>query len=74
MNIYTIDFFYDLLFIMFIIGLVVFVSLYFVDAGYDAFSKWGPAMNNKVGWFLMECLSSSSYGMSISKRWAALIR
>ena len=57
MDIYTIDFFYDLLFIMFVIGLVVFVSLYFVDAGYGKMrsEKWGPAMNNKVGWFLMEC-------------------
>ena len=57
MNIYTLDFFYDLLFIMFVVGLVVFVSLYFVDAGYGKMrsEKWGPAMNNKVGWFLMEC-------------------
>ena len=57
MDIYTLDFFYDLLFIMFIVGLVVFISLYFVDAGYGKMrsDKWGPAMNNKVGWFLMEC-------------------
>ena len=47
----------DLLFIMFLIGLVVFVSLYFVDAGYGKMrsEKWGPAMNNKAGWLLMEC-------------------
>ena len=56
MDIHTIDFFYDLLFIMFLVGLVVFVSLYFVDAGYGKMrtEKWGPAINNKVGWFLME--------------------
>ena len=55
-KIYTIDFFNDLLFIMFIIGLVVFVTLYFVDAGYGKMrtEKWGPAINNKIGWFLME--------------------
>ena len=55
-NIYSIDFFYDLLYIMFLVGLVVFVSLYFVDAGYGKMrsEKWGPAMNNKAGWFLME--------------------
>ena len=55
-NIYTVDFFYDLLYIMFIVGLVVFVSLYFVDAGYGKMrsEKWGPSMSNKVGWFLME--------------------
>ena len=56
-NIYTIEFFYDLLYIMFLVGLVVFVSLYFVDAGYGKMrsEKWGPAINNKVGWLLMEC-------------------
>ena len=56
-NIYSIDFFYDLLYIMFLVGLVVFVSLYFVDAGYGKMrsEKWGPSMNNKVGWLLMEC-------------------
>ena len=55
-NIYTVDFFYDLLYIMFIVGLVVFVSLYFVDAGYGKMrtEKWGPSMSNKAGWFLME--------------------
>lgn len=46
-----------LLFIMIIIGLIVFVALYFVDAGYGKMvsNKWGPAINNKVGWALMEC-------------------
>ena len=55
-KIYTIYFFNDLLFIMFIIGLVVFITLYFVDAGYGKMrtEKWGPAINNKIGWFLME--------------------
>ena len=48
--------FYTFLFILFIIGLVVFVALYFVDAGYGKMrtEKWGPAINNKVGWCLME--------------------
>ena len=56
-NIYSIDFFYDLLYIMFLVGFVVFVSLYFVDAGYGKMrsEKWGPSLNNKVGWLLMEC-------------------
>ena len=42
--------------ILFLIGLVVFVALYFVDAGYGKMrtEKWGPAINNKVGWCLME--------------------
>ncbi|MEE0921635.1 MAG: 3-oxo-5-alpha-steroid 4-dehydrogenase [Paludibacteraceae bacterium] len=48
--------FYNFLFILFLVGLVVFVALYFVDAGYGKMrsDKWGPAINNKVGWCLME--------------------
>ncbi|MCQ2345182.1 MAG: DUF1295 domain-containing protein [Paludibacteraceae bacterium] len=55
-HIYTLSFFYNTLFVMALIGLVVFVALYFVDAGYGKMrtEKWGPAINNKVGWFLME--------------------
>ena len=55
-QIYTLAFFYNLLFVMAIIGAIVFVSLYFVDAGYGKMrtEKWGPGINNKVGWFLME--------------------
>lgn len=57
MNIHNVEFFNDLLFIMSLVGFVVFVSLYFVDAGYGKMrsDKWGPSMNNKVGWLLMEC-------------------
>lgn len=38
------------------IAVVVFVALFFVDAGYGKFydKKWGPAVNNKLGWVLME--------------------
>ncbi|MBQ6769504.1 MAG: DUF1295 domain-containing protein [Bacteroidales bacterium] len=38
------------------IAVVVFVALFFVDAGYGKFydRKWGPAVNNKLGWVLME--------------------
>ena len=37
-------------------GLVVFISLYFVTAGYGQFhtKQWGWSINNKVGWVLME--------------------
>ncbi len=50
------DLFNNILFILFLVGLVVFVALYFVDAGYGKMrtEKWGPAINNKVGWCLME--------------------
>ena len=38
------------------IAFVVFVSLYFVRAGYGIFrtAQWGPSVNNKLGWILME--------------------
>lgn len=42
---------------MILVGLIVWIALYFVDAGYGKMisDKWGPAINNKVGWILMEC-------------------
>ena len=44
------------LIVMAAVALVVFVSLFFVDAGYGKFyhKKWGPTVNNKLGWVLME--------------------
>ena len=41
---------------MAVTALVVFIALYFVDAGYGKFynKKWGPAVNNRLGWVLME--------------------
>ena len=55
-NIYSLEFFNNFLFIMALVGAIVFVALFFVDAGYGKMrtEKWGPAINNKVGWFLME--------------------
>ncbi len=51
------DQFYLFIFVVALIGVVVFISLYFVDAGYGKMisDKWGPAINNKIGWILMEC-------------------
>lgn len=51
------DQFYLFIFIVALIGIVVFITLYFIDAGYGKMisDKWGPAINNKVGWVLMEC-------------------
>ena len=44
------------LIVMAIIAVVVFVSLFFVDAGYGKFYRpsWGPSIDNHWGWFLME--------------------
>ena len=41
---------------MSITAVVVFVSLFFIDAGYGKFytRRWGPSVNNKLGWVLME--------------------
>ena len=41
---------------MAVIAVVVFVCLFFVDAGYGKFYKpeWGPTVDNKLGWMLME--------------------
>lgn len=42
--------------IMAVLAVIVFISLFFVDAGYGKFydRKWGLAINNKLGWVLME--------------------
>lgn len=44
------------LIVMAVIAVIVFISLFFVNAGYGMFQtkKWGPAINNKLGWVLME--------------------
>ncbi|MEE0984581.1 MAG: DUF1295 domain-containing protein [Bacteroidaceae bacterium] len=54
MNIST---YHHVLWAMAFMGLFVFVTLYFVDAGYGKFrsNKWGYSINNKLGWVLMEC-------------------
>ena len=40
-----------------ITAVIVFVCLYFVNAGYGKMisAKWGPAISNKTAWILMEC-------------------
>ena len=42
--------------VMSLIALVVFISLYFVKAGYGMFrnSSWGVSINNRLAWILME--------------------
>lgn len=45
-----------ILYLMLITAVVVFISLYFVKAGYGMFNngKWGKSISNKIGWVLME--------------------
>ena len=49
-------FFNIFLLVMAVLAVVVFIALYFVDAGYGKFynRKWGPAVSNRLGWVLME--------------------
>ena len=48
--------FYIYLYVMIAIAVVVFIALYFVEAGYGMLvsSRWGKLINNKVAWFFME--------------------
>lgn len=52
----TLQAFYIFLIVMAALAVVVFVSLFFVDAGYGKFynPKWGPSVDNRFGWVLME--------------------
>lgn len=52
----TLEIFNYLIWGMTIMAVVVFVSLYFVNAGYGQFrtKQWGWSLNNKIAWVLME--------------------
>ena len=44
------------LIVMAVTALIVFIALYFVNAGYGMFfdKKWGLSLSNRIGWILME--------------------
>ena len=44
------------LIVMAVLAVIVFLALYFVNAGYVKFYQpsWGPSLDNHLGWFLME--------------------
>ena len=50
------DYFNYLLTGMSVLALVVFIALFYVKAGYGRFytKRWGPTVNNRLGWVLME--------------------
>lgn len=56
MTLFSTPIFNGFLVVMSIIAVVVFVSLYFINAGYGIMfdKKWGVSVNNKLGWILME--------------------
>lgn len=45
-----------ILYLMLAIAVIVFVALYFINAGYGMFNngKWGRSIGNRTGWVLME--------------------
>ena len=49
--------YYLLMGIMALLAIVVFVALFFFKAGYGYLGggKWGPKINNRTGWIIMEC-------------------
>ena len=52
----TLPFFNRFLVGMTVAGVVVFVGLWFIDAGYGQYidKRWGKAISNRVGWVIME--------------------
>lgn len=44
---------------MALLAVVVFIALFYLNAGYGYLSgaKWGPKINNRIAWVLMECPS-----------------
>ena len=44
------------LIVMAVLAVAVFAALFFIDAGYGKFyqPKWGPSLDNRLGWVLME--------------------
>lgn len=53
----TLSQFHVLLLVMTILAIGVFISLFFVEAGYGKLisPQWGPTLSNKLAWMLMEC-------------------
>ena len=49
--------YYILMAVMAILAIVVFIALFFFKAGYGylSSSNWGPKINNKAAWVIMEC-------------------
>lgn len=56
MHAFIVDIFDGLLVTMAILAVVVYVALHFVTAGYGMMytRQWGPTINNRIGWVLME--------------------
>ena len=53
------DLYYILMIAMAVIGVIVFIALFYLKAGYGylSSSNWGPKISNKIAWVLMEAPS-----------------
>ena len=49
--------YYMLMAAMAVLAIIVFIALFFFKAGYGYLGggKWGPKINNRTGWVIMEC-------------------
>lgn len=56
MDIFSAGFYYTVVCVMLALGVVVFIALHRVTAGYGMMynKKWGPTIGNRLGWLLME--------------------
>lgn len=56
MDIFSAGFYYTVVCVMLALGVVVFIALHRVTAGYGMMynKKWGPTVGNRLGWLLME--------------------
>ncbi len=52
----SLDLFHRILIVFSVVGLIAFIALFFVKAGYGMFrtARWGLSVPNKTGWLLME--------------------
>lgn len=58
-NLFAPDFYYTVVWFMIGLAVVVFIALQFITPAYGMTysSKWGPSVDNKLGWVLMEAPS-----------------
>lgn len=58
-------FFHGLLIAWFLMAVVVFIALFFVSAPYGRHARcgWGPAIDNRLGWLVMESVPPVAFGI-----------
>lgn len=74
--IFSTDFYYSVVFSMLCIAPIVFFALQYISAGYGIMytPKWGPTVNNRFGWVLMESpafIAMMLFWLLSARRWDA---